>query len=86
VILQRTSADFGTLEILENANRAALLFGDAPQARNVPRMITMGAMREIQARDIHTEKHEIAENRFAVTGGTDGADNFGAATWRGSYV
>ena len=86
MMLQRSSADFGALQILEDANRAALLFGDTAQAGDVARVLAMSAVGKIQTGDIHAEEQEIAQNRFVVAGRADGADDLGAAVWRWSYV
>jgi hypothetical protein len=53
VALEASGADFGALQILENANGTVLFFRRAAQALNVAGMIGMRTMGKIQACYIH---------------------------------
>jgi hypothetical protein len=73
------SANFRALKILKDANGAALAGSSAAQPFDVAGVILMGAVREVEAGDIHAEVEKIAQERFGITGGTDGADDLRTA-------
>ena len=76
--LEWAGADFWALQIGKDADCAALLFRGAAQAGDVAGVLSMGAVREIQAGHIHAEAKQITDRGLGIAGGTDGADNLGA--------
>src|SRR5580692_1692490 len=80
VVPQAPGADFWPLQILQDANGSIFFFGSAAQAFDIASMVFMGAMRKIQASDVHAQSHQIAHGRFGVAGGTNGADNLCTAS------
>ena len=79
VTLQWSGADFRALEVLEDADRASLAFSGAAQALDIVGVIFVGAVRKIEACDVHAKAEQVAHRDFGVAGGTDGADDFRAA-------
>jgi hypothetical protein len=45
-------------------------------------MIVMRAVRKIQPGNVHAKTHKIAQHRFRIAGGPNGADNFGSTSSR----
>jgi hypothetical protein len=78
-LFQQASANFGALKVLQDADSAAFALGGAAEALNVMGVIFVGAVGEVEARDIHTTAEELAHGGFGAAGGADGADDFGAA-------
>ena len=62
--LQASSADFGALQILQDADGAVFLFGSAAQAIDVAGVIFVRAMRKIQARNIHAQPKQVTHRRL----------------------
>ena len=79
VALQASSADFGALQILQDADGAVFFFRGAPQAFDVAGVILVRAMGKIQAGDVHAEAKQVAHCGLGMTGRTDGADDLGTA-------
>jgi hypothetical protein len=79
-LFEQACADFGTLQILQNANRASFALSGATQALDAVGVIFMRAMGEIEAGNIHPTSQQVAHLRFGTAGGTDRADNFGSTT------
>ncbi len=67
------------MQILEDADGAAFALGGAAQALDVVGVIFVSAVRKVEAGDVHAEAEQVAHGGFAVAGGADGADDFGAA-------
>ncbi len=78
VIFQTPGTDFGALQVLKNADGAVFLFGRTPQTGDVSRVVGMGAMRKIQAGNVHAEAHHFAQHGLGIARGPDGTNNFGA--------
>jgi len=55
VALQLAGADFRALQVLEDADGASFALGGAAQAQDVVGMIVVGAVREVEAGDVHAE-------------------------------
>ena len=64
-LLQRAGADFGALQILQNADGASFAFGGAAQALDVVGVIFVRAVRKIQAGNVHAQAQKIAHGGFA---------------------
>ncbi len=79
VALQGAGADFRALQVLQDADGASLALGGAAQAVDVVGVIFVGAVGKVEARDVHAEAEQVAHGGFGVAGGTDGADDLGAA-------
>ena len=80
--LQRSGADLRALQILQDADGAGFAIGGAAQAGDVAGVVLVGAVGEVEARDVHAEAKQVAHGGFGVAGGADGADDFGAARRR----
>ena len=78
-LLERSGADFGALQVLQDADGASFALGGAAQALDVVGVIFVGAVGEVEAGDVHAEAQQVAHGGFGVAGGADGADDFGAA-------
>ena len=77
--LQRSGADFRALQVLEDADGASLALGGTAQAVDVVGVIFVGAVGKVEAGDIHAEAKQVAHGGLGAAGGTDGADDLGAA-------
>ena len=78
VIFERSGADLGTLEVLQDADGAMLFGRDLAQALDDGEVVGMGAVGEIEAGDVHAGAHEFAHGRLGIAGGANGADDLGA--------
>jgi hypothetical protein len=67
------------LQVLEDADGAAFFSSGASQAFDVLCVILVGAVRKVQAGNIHAEAKQVAHCGFRVAGGADGADDLRAA-------
>ena len=76
---QASGADLRTLQILENADGAMFAFRHAAQALDIAGVIFVGAVGKVEAGDVHAQAQQVAHGSLGVAGGTDGADDFGAA-------
>ena len=56
VIAQRAGADFGPLQVLQNADGASQLGGDLAQGADALQVLVVGAMGEVEAGNIHAEQ------------------------------
>ena len=79
MVLELAGADFGALQVLEDAESAPLALGGAAEALDIVSVFLVSAVRKIQARDVHAETEQVAHGGFGVAGRTDGADNLGPA-------
>ena len=86
VAFERSGADFRALQILQDADGAALALGGAAQALDVVGVIGVGAVGEVEAGDVHAEAEQVAHEGFGVAGGADGADDLGATGGRIRHV
>ena len=79
-VFQTSSADFGALKVLENAD--GLIFRDSRLAhsRDQPGLLLLRAMREIQTRHIHAVADQLANHRRSAAGGTECANNLSFAS------
>jgi len=66
------------MQVLKNSDGAAFLFGGAPQAGDISRVVGVDAMREIQPGNVHAETHHFAQHGIGIARGPDGTNNFGA--------
>ncbi len=77
VAFKQPGTDFRALQILENADSAALAIGGAAQASYVAGVVLVRAMGKVEARDVHPEAKQVAHGGFGVARRADGADDFG---------
>ena len=77
--LQWPGADFGALQVLEDADGASLTLGSTAQTMDVARVIFVSTVGEVEARDVHATAEQVAHSSFGVAGGSYGADDLGAA-------
>jgi hypothetical protein len=73
--LQRTNADFGSLQVLQNRDWTAKTRRDCPYAFDDKGVFLVRTMREVEARDIHPCSHQRLELFPAVRGRTYRTDN-----------
>ena len=74
-----TNAHFGAGQVLQQGKRRVQLAGDGAEVSDDFGVLLMGAMGEIEARDVHSRFHEEAQVLRAARGRPDSADNFGSA-------
>jgi hypothetical protein len=68
------------LQILQNAKRAPFALGSAAQVLDISGVILVCAVGKVEAGDVHAEAEKIAHHGFGAARGTDGADDFRAAS------
>ena len=73
VILEQAGADLRTLGVEQDAHGDAELAGDAADALDALVMLLIGAVREVEAGDVHARLDHLAEGLVAVAGRTHGA-------------
>ena len=78
-ILQPAGADFRALQILQNADRPLQTARDTPQSLDAPRVLGMGSMGEVEARDIHPQAHQVGNTFLGIGSRANRADDFCAA-------
>ena len=78
VVLEQAGADLGALGVQQDADGHAELAGDAADALDALVVLLVGAVREVEAGDVHARLDHLAERIVAVAGGTHGADDLGA--------
>jgi hypothetical protein len=54
-LLEQPGADFGALQVLEDANSVSLTLGGTAQTLDVVGVIFVAAVRKVEAGDIHAE-------------------------------
>ena len=77
--LEPSGADFGTLQVLQDADGAILFLRGTSNPGDVPNVLWVSSVGEVQPGDVHAPPHEIAENFFGITRRTDRTNNLGAA-------
>jgi hypothetical protein len=73
---QLTYANFGSLEILKDAERFTGFLGRFSDALDEFRVLLMRAMRKVETANIHPGFNQLHKRVDGVGSGTDGADDF----------
>ena len=80
-VLQPAGADLRSLQIAQDANRLAFFARDLAHHFDQLELFRMGAVGKIEPGHIEPGAHQLAENRFGVTGRAQGGHNLGPAAW-----
>ena len=81
--LQFSRTNLRTLQVLQDADRLAEIGGLPAQSCDDACVLLVGAVRKIQASDIHAKLHQLAQSTLAITRRPDGADDFRPASVQG---
>ncbi len=68
----------GPLQVLEHADGTAFFLRDFAHALDGPRMLFVGAVREVKAGHVHAQPHEVPHNGFRVAGWTQRTNDLGS--------
>jgi len=82
---QGAGADLGALQIGEDGDGFLDLDGRGAECRDALRVVGVGAVGKIQARDVHAGVEQALDGARGAAGRPDGADNFGVSKWH-AYI
>ena len=75
---EQAGTDLGALGVEQDADGHAELLGNAADTLDATVMLVIGAVREVEAGDVHARLDHLADGLVAVAGGTHGAYNLSA--------
>ena len=83
MVFEQPGADFGPLQVAQDAERPAFFFAHLADFLDDGDFALVGAVRKVEPDDINAGADHFANDGLGVGGGPERGDNLGAALGRG---
>ena len=85
-VLEQAGAHLGALGVEQDGNRDGELTRELADALDVLAVVLVGAVGEVEARDVHAMQDELAQHLLVLHGGTHGAHDLGLLLLESSHL